>query len=161
MTTEITDKAKELAEAAAQQEIAETAERAAEVAAAQVAETIERIENERDDEKWTEIKTTLQEMRAEVSTILARLETVERVASEARDDIRQTREMVEAMEAEPDDTEPVETESQEESPDGNPPQEAETLIIAAEPEPETQQSAPASEEPAPESPRRRGLLFRK
>ena len=160
MTTEITDKAKELAEAAAQEEAARNAEHVAQVAAAEVAETIERIENERTDEKWAEMKTSLQEMKAQISAMSERMETVERVASEARDDIRQTREMVEAMAAE-EDTESGETESQEESPDENPPQEAETLIIAAEPEPEMQQSAPASEEPATESPRRRGLLFRK
>ena len=161
MSETLTEKAKELAEAAAEKEAAEFAERTAEVAAAEVAETVERIENEREDEKWTEMKTSLQEMKAQISAMSERMETVERVASEARDDIRRTLEMVEAMEAEPDDTEPVETESQEESPDENPPQEAETLIIAAEPEPERQQSAPVSGEQATESPRRRGLLFRK
>lgn len=160
MTTEIADKAKELAEAAAQDEAARNADHAAEVAAAEVAETIARIEDERTDEKWAEMKTSLQEMKAQISAMSERMETVERVASEARDDIRQTREMVEAMAAE-EDTESGETESQEESPDENRQEETETVVIAAEAEPEMQQSVPASEETAAESPRRRGLLFRK
>lgn len=161
MTTEIADKAKELAEAAAQEEAARNADHAAEVAAAEVAETIARIEDERTDEKWAEMKTSLQEMKAQISAMSERMETLERVASEARDDIRQTREMVEAMEADPDDTEPAETESPEESPDESRQEETETVVIAAEAEPEMQQSVPASEETAAESPRRRGLLFRK